>query len=163
MFCSSLQSVNQIESDWNMGPGHQTANALEDIVRPGDVVLTVDAQSYLPIEYYLEQSPNGASVSAVLYDWYQPNWSPFIGTSLITPGRVVSPDVVAKVGWLGAMPGLSPNGTIWLVSIADGGATEIDFDALHSGSLAAGSGDTFYVNPAEGSWGQIRPLVLPSA
>jgi hypothetical protein len=156
----ALKNVDSLNTNWNNNPAGETAEQLTTLVRPGDVVLTVDAQTYLPLVYYLGQTEAGTAILDRTYDWYQPNWSPYIGTSLIANDRVVDAVLVSKVGWRAALPGLSPSGTIWLATIVNGTNSKLGFKPLDTGQLVERPSGTIFVTPPDELVGQIRPLVI---
>ncbi len=162
MTAGALLAVDRLNADVGSDPGRQTAQLLVSMVQPGDVVLTLDARTYFPLGYYLDQTAAGTVADDQLFDWDPPGEPFYLGTSLISADRLIDPGRVAAVGWQAVLPGLGPRGTIWLVSIANGNATDLGFSPLTSGPLLRQSGATIFITPVDGNVGQIRPLVIAS-
>lgn len=156
----AMLTVGNLDKDVDAAPGLQTAQELISLVRPGDTVLALDAQTYLPINYNLDHDADGAGVDDILYDWDAAGEPFYIGTSLVATDRVVSPATVARVGWLNAMPGLRFGGTVWLVTVTAGDSTHLGFVPLDSGVFVEQTAASVFVHPDGSATGQIRALKL---
>lgn len=158
MTSGALLIVANLDADQGADPGRQTAQELVPLVQPGDVVLSLDAQTYLPVAYYLNQTSAGSQANAEMYDWNPPNEPFYLGASLIPAGRVIDESLVTEIGWESALPGLRPGGTIWLVTVVNGDQSNLGFAPLEDGELTEEG--SYAVAGSDGTVGQIRALVL---
>lgn len=108
------------EVTWISGKGLEPARAaglaLSQRVRAGDVVLVADARSYFPVAYLVGRESDPITIAAPVLYWRSRSEAPFSGGDLVAPGDSVTEDQSLAPGDL---PGLSPEGSIWLVAIAD--------------------------------------------
>jgi hypothetical protein len=161
MTSASLTLVDRLDANSGTDPARQTAQRLLSVVRPGDVVLALDAQTYFPIDYYLGQTAAGSQIDRQLYDWDANNEPFYLGTSLIQSSRVIDEPLIARLGWQAALPALRPGGTIWLVTITNGDDANLGFDPLAGGTLVQQSTVFVPSSPAQSRDGQIRALLVP--
>jgi 4-amino-4-deoxy-L-arabinose transferase-like glycosyltransferase len=158
MTSGALLVVANLDADQGADPGREAAQELVPLVQPGDVVLSLDAQTYLPVAYYLNQTSAGSEANSEMYDWNPPNEPFYVGASLIPAGRVIDESLVTEVGWQSALPGLRPGGTIWLVTVVNGDQSNLGFAPLEDGELTQEG--SYAVAGSDGTVGQIRALVL---
>ncbi len=146
----------------DLDPAQETVAQLIAVARPGDVVLTADARTYFPIDYYFDRAGGERAFGIYLYDWHSPQQAFYDGTYLISPQSVVSPALISQVGWTRALPGLRPGGSIWLVTICNGALDDIGFAPLNQGQLVEQS-RLLVTAPGglPGKVGQIRRLAIP--
>jgi hypothetical protein len=125
------------EADWVGGHGQEPAAAaaaiLQQRVRPGDVVLVADAQTYFPIAYQLERDTDPVRLPASLRYWRSGLEPAYTGSDLIPAGVTLRPDASLQPGGL---PGLSGSGSIWLVALLDPEGELTGFAPLADGRLA---------------------------
>ena len=123
-------------TDLGMDPGRQVAQELIRRARPGDVILTLNAQSYFPLRYYLER-PGWLSAHGVrLLDWHRPNSAFFTGWQDIPVDRLVDARRIETTGWH-RCTGLRDGGTIWLVTVVDPPVELPKFEPLNTGELVS--------------------------
>jgi 4-amino-4-deoxy-L-arabinose transferase-like glycosyltransferase len=115
-------------------PGRQVVQELADRVRPGDVVITLNAQTFFPLEYYLVASGEAQRLGVELYDWHRPTAAFFTGWQDIDASSIVDAGKVASLGWEGAVH-LAPGRSLWLVTLVDPGYEFPLFSPLQSGDL----------------------------
>jgi 4-amino-4-deoxy-L-arabinose transferase-like glycosyltransferase len=164
MASGAIGFVQSRSVNGDVNPAQETAAQLVTMVRPGDVVLTVDARTYFPIDYYLARAGGEKALGIELYDWYGPEQPFFYGTYLIPEARVIRPSQVDEIGWARALPGLEPGGTIWLVTIGNGDREDIGFAPLSTDQLVERS--RLLVPGSSGSggrYGQIHQLTIPGS
>jgi hypothetical protein len=162
MASGALDFVRSRSVGSDLDPAQETVAQLIAVARPGDVVLTNDARTYFPVDYYLHRAGGEQTFGIEVYDWYGSSQPFFYGTYLISQERVVSPALIDRVGWARALPGLRPGGSIWLVTISSGTRDEIGFAPLNQGQLMQQS--RLLVTAAgglSGRVGQIRKLQIP--
>jgi 4-amino-4-deoxy-L-arabinose transferase-like glycosyltransferase len=162
MASGALDFVRSRSVGSDLDPAQETVAQLIAVVRPGDVVLTNDARTYFPIDYYIHRAGGEQAFGIEVYDWCGSSQPFFYGTYLISQERVVCPALIGRVGWARALPGLRPGGSIWLVTISSGTRDEIGFAPLNQGQLVQQS--RLLVTAAgglSGRVGQIRELQIP--
>jgi hypothetical protein len=162
MASGALDFVRSRSVGSDLDPAQETVAQLIAVARPGDVVLTNDARTYFPVDYYLHRAGGEQAFGIEVYDWYGSSQPFFYGTYLISQERVVSPALIDRVGWERALPGLRPGGSIWLVTISSGTRDEIGFAPLNQGQLMQQS-RLLVTAPGglPGRVGQIRKLAVP--
>ena len=79
MAIGTAQAVATSRSETRVEPGRQVVQELADRVRPGDVVITLNAQTFFPLEYYLVASGEAQRLGVGLYDWHRPSAAFFTG------------------------------------------------------------------------------------
>lgn len=115
-------------------PGRQMAQELAALAQPGDVVITLNAQTYFPLEYYLSGSGEAQRLGVGLYDWHRPSAAYFTGWQDIDDSSIVDAAEVARLGWEGAVH-LAPGRSLWLVTLVNPGYEFPLFTPLTSGQL----------------------------
>jgi hypothetical protein len=100
----------------DLAPANAAALALSQRVKVGDVIVVCDARSYFPMAYLLERKSDPVAVSAPLRYWRSGGEPAFTGAGLVAPEVTIFGDLPLDPGHL---PGLSANGSIWLVAITD--------------------------------------------
>ena len=162
MASGALDFVRSRSVGSDLDPAQETVAQLIAVARPGDVVLTNDARTYFPVDYYLHRAGGEQAFGIEVYDWYGSSQPFFYGTYLISQERVVSSALIDRVGWARALPGLRAGGSIWLITICNGARDDIDFAPLNQGQLIQQS--RLLVTAAgglSGRVGQIRKLQIP--
>jgi len=134
MLAISFGDIQTARSDDQVDPARQTASALSERVHEGDVILTINAQSYFPLRYYLERTGWLREHGVRLLDWHTPGNAYFTGWQDIEPSSLVEPSAVARTGWRSAL-GLGPTGTIWLTTLVDPSIEFAKFEPLKTGAL----------------------------
>ena len=115
-------------------PGRQMAQELAALAQPGDVVITLNAQTYFPLEYYLSGRGEAQRLGVGLYDWHRPTAAYFTGWQDIDDSSIVDEAKVARLGWEGAVH-LAPGRSLWLVTLVNPGYEFPLFTPLTSGQL----------------------------
>jgi len=87
-------------------------------MRPGDVLLAVDARSYFPLAYESGRSSHPTTLPGPLWFWDDGSEPAFFGSGLIDASRSVVPRIAERGGRL-TIPGLAPNGSIWIVPLTN--------------------------------------------
>jgi hypothetical protein len=142
-----------------LAPTRQLVDALGARIRSGDVLLASDARSFFPLAYELSRpAGEGRQVAAPLYDWDSGTDPFYLGQTLIDDAHRVTEQEVAAGGWAGALPGLTGDGSVWLVSLAHDTNEDLDFAPLDDGRLR--EVDRLVVEPVNEA-GQARRLEVP--
>jgi hypothetical protein len=134
MAIGTAQAVASSRSEERIEPGRQVAQELANRVQPGDVVITLNAQTFFPLEYYLVASGEAQRLGVGLYDWHRPSNAFFTGWQDIEASSIVDAGKVASLGWEGAVH-LAPGRSLWLVTLVDPGYEFPLFSPLQSGDL----------------------------
>ncbi|MGD0247442.1 MAG: glycosyltransferase family 39 protein [Candidatus Limnocylindrales bacterium] len=134
MLLGAAQSMDRFRSEQGVDPARQTVDELSLRVRPGDVVMTLNAQSYFPLEYYLTRSGEAKRLGIELYHWHRPTAAFFTGWRDIDPTRVIDQEIIDSKGWEDALH-LSPGSHIWLVTLNNPGYEYPRFAPAQTGSL----------------------------
>jgi hypothetical protein len=122
------------EEDWTrdegVAPARQVARTLERSVQPGDVILVVDSRSYFSLAFELQTEHGTTDWSSRL--WLSPSLGEptYFGGALIDRARRIDPSEVPN-----GIPGLSPDGSIWTVALANGEHELDTFEALLAGRV----------------------------
>jgi hypothetical protein len=132
---SSIGRLEQWRAEAGFYPARQTVAELRALVRPGDVILSMDARSYFPLAYLQAHCEAAGCLPAPLYDWEGPGQPFYRGSALLDSAVVVDRADVDRLGWPDALPGLSPNGTIWLVELARPDHENLATEVARSGEL----------------------------
>ena len=98
------------------------------------MVITLNAQTFFPLEYYLVASGEAQRLGVGLYDWHRPSAAFFTGWQDIDASSIVDAGKVASLGWEGAVH-LAPGRSLWLVTLVDPGYEFPLFSPLQSGDL----------------------------
>ncbi len=153
--------MNSVSND--LDPAQETVARLIASTSPGDVVIATDARTFFPIDYYLERAGGEQAYGLRLYDWYGPGQPFFYGTYLISSDRVVTPNLVGRVGWRRALPALRSGGSIWLITITAGTRADIGFSPIAAEQLIEQSRQLVQ-RPGDlsGRAGQILRLTIAS-
>lgn len=131
---ASATSTNQLLAQRDLDPASQMVDQLQTLVRPGDVVMTLNAQAYFPMAYYFERTGIAQRLGVELYHWHRPTAAFFTGWQDIDPMRVIDLEKVDLLGWYGAIP-LAQSGHVWLVTLTDPGYEFPLFVPTQTGSL----------------------------
>jgi hypothetical protein len=134
MMLGSAQSMDRFRSGQGVDPARQTVGELSKLVRPGDVVMTLNAQSYFPLEYYLTKAGEAKRLGIELYHWHRPTAAFFTGWRDIDPSRVLDLEIIAQKGWVSAL-NLPPEAHIWLVTLNNPAYEFPRFVPAQNGSL----------------------------
>ena len=162
MASSSLDFVRSRSGSADLDPAQETVAQLVTLAKPGDVVLANDARTYFLIDYYLHRAGGEQAYGLRVYDWSGPSQPFFYGTYLISGDRVVTPALIDRVGWAGALPDLRAAGSIWLTTITAGNRDDIDFTPFATGQLIEKSRQLVKrAGDQSGKAGQIRQLAIP--
>lgn len=124
--------------DWRFttgpSPTREVIAAIAARMQPGDVVVAVDARSYFTLAYEAEtRRRSGAPLAGPLLSWDSGNEPFYWAQSLISPTDTVTAARLGSAGWRAAFPGLAPEGSIWLVALANGRNERIGFGPLETG------------------------------
>jgi len=131
---ASGQSISASGQSQGIEPGREVAQELARVVKPGDVVIAVNAQSYFPLAYYLDSTGEAQRLGIALYDWHSPTAAFFTGWADIDSTQRIEPAAVGFVGWRSAIH-LGAANSIWVVSLVDSDHARIYFTPLESGQL----------------------------
>jgi hypothetical protein len=149
----ALATVSAWRTGNDVAPATDVATALAGEMRPGDVVIAVDARSYFALAYLAERSSNPIRLPGPVLCWNSGTEPDYFGTALVPASAVV----YASSGLRAQLPELSPSGRIWLVKLADVMAADVGFAPLQDGSVRQLS--ELMLHP-DAKPGQIRELVL---
>jgi predicted membrane-bound mannosyltransferase len=105
-----------VSGDDGLAPAGAAGTLLSQRVRPGDVMVVSDARSYFPMAYLLERHADPVEVAAPLWYWRSGGEPAFTGADLVSPDATIRADEAFEPAHL---PGLSADGSIWLVAITD--------------------------------------------
>jgi 4-amino-4-deoxy-L-arabinose transferase-like glycosyltransferase len=152
---TSVHLVAEASTDAGMDPGRQVAQELAALVKPGDVVVAVNAESFFPLSYYLDATGAAQRLGITLFDWHTPTSTFYTGWADIDPRQLIEPATVARLGWRAAI-GLAPGGSIWVVTLVNADREQIYFSPLAQGQLV--QRDRILV-AGNGRIGQIRRAV----
>jgi hypothetical protein len=146
--------------DWRFSTGpsptRDVVTAIAARIRPGDIVLAVDARSYFTLAYEAEMfRRRGTPLAGPVLGWDSGNQPFYWAQSLISPTDTVTAASLASAGWRGAVPALAPDGSIWLVALANGRNERVGFAPLETGR--AREVDRLVLEKHNGV-GQIRQL-----
>lgn len=130
----TAREVDASRRDAAVEPGRQTAQELAALVHSGDAVITLNAQTFFPLRYYLYDTGVAQRLGITLYDWHRPTAAFFTGWEDIDDASIVDAARVAGLGWHGAVP-LAPGGRLWLVTLVDPGYEYPLFSPLQTGEL----------------------------
>ena len=124
------------------------------------MALALDARSYFQVAYLLGHEGTQDQLPGPLFTWSTGSEPFFYGQSLIAPDAIATSSQADAVGWPASLPGLAPDGRIWLIALANGSAEDLGFRPMVTGELAE-VGRTVLA-PA-GEAGQLRELVVPDS
>jgi 4-amino-4-deoxy-L-arabinose transferase-like glycosyltransferase len=127
-------AVERWRSQTERDPAREMAQTLSGLVGPGDVVLTLNAQSYFPLRYYLVRSGDAGRLGVRLFDWHRPSAAFFTGWQDIEDAEILDASRIEALGWEGAAH-LAPGGSLWLVSLVDPGYEFPLFAPLQTGAV----------------------------
>ncbi len=116
----AARAVESLRREAAIEPGRQMAQELASRARAGDVVIALNAETYFPLRYYLNDTGDAQWPVLSLYNWYRPTNSFFTGWEDIQDASIVDATRVAAAGWSGAVH-LSPGGKLWLASLVNPG------------------------------------------
>jgi uncharacterized membrane protein len=124
--------------DWRFttgpSPTREVVAAIATRMHRGDVVLAVDARSYFTLAYEAEmRRRSGEPLAGPLLSWDSGNQPFYWAQSLMSPTDTVSAAALASTGWRAAFADLAPNGSMWLVALANGRNERIGFAPLETG------------------------------
>jgi mannosyltransferase len=149
----AVVSVSTWRTGSDIAPASDVATTLAGEMRPGDVVIAVDARSYFPMAYVAERRTDPVRLPGPVLCWNSGMEPYFYGTALVPE----SATVYASSNLRAQLPELGPNGRIWLVALANGTNADIGFAPLIDGSVRQLS--ELILHPKSNP-GQIRQLVL---
>jgi mannosyltransferase len=118
----------------DLEPAREVVSKLSELARPGDVVITLNAQTWFPLRYYMRDGAVEQRLGSSPYDWHRASAVYFTGWREIDPSALLEPDAVASAGWR-ASTGLAPGGVIWLVTLVDPDYEFSGFAPLATGEL----------------------------
>jgi mannosyltransferase len=156
MLFASVFSVSTWRSGTDLAPAEEMTRALAVEMRPGDVVIAVDARSYFPMAYVAERATGSVALPGPVLCWDSGDQPYYNGGALVPAGAIVG----AGSSLRSQLPQLGPSGRIWLVTLANGKNQNVNFRPLDDGAVVQLS--VVYVNP-DGETGQIRELTLSPA
>ena len=110
------------------------AQQLASVVHPGEAIIALNAQTYFPLEYYLDKTGMAQRLGVELFDWHRPSNAYFTGWMDIDSAYVVDDAKVAVAGWGGAVH-LGPGGVLWCVTLVNPDYEFGAFSPLASGRL----------------------------
>jgi hypothetical protein len=152
--------IDQWRAEVGLTPAGQLLAVLEQEMRPGDVALALDARSYFQVAYLLGHEGTRDHLPGPLFTWSTGSEPFFYGQSLISPDALATSSRAAAAGWTATLPGLAPDGRIWLIALANGSAEDLGFRPLMSGELAEVR--RIVLAPA-GEAGQLVQLRVPGS
>lgn len=129
MGMGAVHAVDGSRSDANVEPGRQMERQLTALVRPGDIVIALNPQTYFPSRYYLNATGDADRLNLKLYYWHRPTAAFYTGWEDIDGRSVVDPPRVSILGWRGAV-GLRSGAELWLVSLVNPNFEFKAFDQL---------------------------------
>jgi hypothetical protein len=152
-------------SGWTANLGVAPTRAIVDRltmeVQPGDVVLAVDARSYFSTAYYAARlGEAGHALPCPVLAWDSGVQPFFYGQSLIDPTLTVAASDARARGLRNVLPGLGPNGRIWLVAAANGRNQKVGFDPMDKGVVR--ETDRQILTQPSGDAAQIILLAFPA-
>jgi mannosyltransferase len=147
--------------DWRSGvgvaPARELLASLEQRMQPGDVAVSLDARSYFQIAYLLGRDETLSRLPGPLYVWDSGREPFYFGQSLLPSRTLVPADHIKGMDWESRLPGLAPDGSIWLVALANGANQQLGFGPLDVGEVhEVGQ----VVLARNGETGQLRELVV---
>jgi dolichyl-phosphate-mannose-protein mannosyltransferase len=124
--------------DWRFttgpSPTRDVIAAIASRMHPGDVVVAVDARSYFTLAYEAEmRRRSGEPLAGPLLSWDSGTQPFYWAQSLISATDTVPAKKLASAGWRAAFTDLAPDGSIWLVALANGRNERIGFAPLETG------------------------------
>jgi hypothetical protein len=134
MAVGTARGVEASRSAAAVEPGRQMTQELAALVQPGDVVITLNAQTYFPLEYYLFGSGEAQRLGVGLYDWHRPTAAFFTGWQDIDSASILDASKIADLGWEGAAH-LAPGRSLWLVTLVNPGYEFPLFTPLQTGAV----------------------------
>lgn len=149
-------AVDDSSHDKEIEPARQIVATLAGLVHPGDVVITLNAQTYFPLRYYLRDGALERSLGTSLYDWHRSSAAFFTGWKAIDGTGILEPATVARQGWSDAVH-VGPRSVFWLVTLVDPDYEFPLFAPLWTGEMRETG--RFDVQGASGV-AQIRSAVL---
>ena len=134
MAVGTAYSVDQSVRGIGIEPARQMAQELGGLAHPGDAIITLNAQTYFPLDYYLRQTGVAERLGIELFDWHRPSAAYFTGWMDIDGANIVDDAKVAGAGWSGALH-LAPGGVLWCVTLVDPDREFANFTPLAAGRL----------------------------
>lgn len=150
-----VRFVDDWAHDRTVAPSNEVIETLTELMRPGDVVLTIDPRSYFPMAYQTERHASPARLPGPMLCWDSGTEPVFFGT-LLVPERAM---VHASGDLRSQLVGLGPNGHVWLVALSNGPRDNLGFGPLDNGQLR--QLNKIVIHP-DAQAGQIRELVFPT-
>lgn len=134
MAIPAIVAVDDSSHDKEIEPARQVVATLAGLVHPGDVVITLNAQTYFPLRYYLRDGGLERSLGTSLYDWHRSSAAFFTGWKDIDVAGILEPTKVARQGWREALH-MGPRGVFWLVTLVDPDREFRVFEPLSMGEM----------------------------
>ena len=134
MAAGSAYAVDDSRHDKGVEPGRQMALELAALVHPGDAIVTLNAQTYFPLDYYMTQTGVARRLGVEIYDWVRPTTAFFTGYMDIDDAHRLDAARVAAAGWAGTVH-LATSGVLWCVSLVNADHEFAYFSPLTSGQL----------------------------
>jgi hypothetical protein len=134
MAAGSAYAVDDSRHDKGVEPGRQMALELAALVHPGDAIVTLNAQTYFPLDYYMTQTGDARRLGVEIYDWVRPTTAFFTGYMDIDDAHRLDAARVAATGWAGTVH-LAAGGVLWCVSLVNADHEFTYFSPLTSGQL----------------------------
>jgi hypothetical protein len=134
MAAGSVYAIDDSRQDKGLEPARQMAQKLATLVHPGDAIVTLNAQTYFPLDYYLVEAGVTQRLGVGLYDWQRPTTAFFTGWMDIDDAHRVDVATVATSGWAGTVH-LARGGVLWCVSLVNPDHEFAYFSPLASGQL----------------------------
>jgi hypothetical protein len=127
-------AVDDSSHDKEIEPARQVVATLAGLVHPGDVVITLNAQTYFPLRYYLRDGELDRSLGTTLYDWHRSSAAFFTGWKDIDAAGILEPAKVARQGWKDTVH-IGPRSMFWLVTLVDPDREFRVFEPLSMGEM----------------------------
>ena len=134
MAVGAAYAVDDSRHDKGVEPGRQMAQRLATLVHPGDAIVTLNAQTYFPLDYYLTETGVARRLGVEIYDWVRPTTAFFTGYMDIDEAHRLDAARVAAAGWAGTVH-LATGGVLWCVSLVNADHEFANFSPLTSGQL----------------------------
>jgi hypothetical protein len=121
--------------EMGLGPSRELIAALKPRLRPGDVLIALDARSYFTVAYEAEMYRRRGDPLPPVRNWDAGNEPFYRGQTLILPEATITASEFAAGGVRGTMPELGDGASVWLLAIANGRREDLDFGPVEAGQL----------------------------
>ena len=117
MLAGAVCQISDLHREISVDAARETAAELAGRVQPGDVVLALNAQTYFPLDYYLDDATRDR-LGIRLLECRRPDAAYFTGWQVIDGSARIDAPRLSSEGWGNAL-GLGPHNTVWLVALDD--------------------------------------------